>query len=62
MELSKEANNFGKFSWKVNMAEGHKTEKKGTEKTKRANRDRLEFTSVDQIVRRFVHPDNWLVF
>ena len=29
MELSKEAMNFGKFSWKINMAERKKAAKKG---------------------------------
>ena len=62
MELSKEAMNFGKFSWKVKLAEGKKAAKKGTKKAKRTNRDRLEFTSVGQTVRRFVRPDDLLVF
>ena len=50
MELSKEAKNFGKFSRKVNMAAGKKEGKKGTKKTERTTRDRLEFTLVDQTV------------
>ena len=33
-ELSKEAINFGKFSWKVNMAGGKKAAKKRTRKKK----------------------------
>ena len=54
MELAKEAMNFGKFSRKVNIAEGKKVTKKGTIKTERTNRDRLKFTPVDQTVNRFV--------
>ena len=46
--------NFGKFSWKVNVAEGKKAANKGTKTTKRKNLDHLEFTLVDQTVRRFV--------
>ena len=49
MELPKAATNCGKFFLKVNMAEEKKAAKKGTKKNhERTNRDRLEFTFVDQ--------------
>ena len=34
MELLKEAMSYGKFSWKVNMADGKKAAMKGTKKVK----------------------------
>ena len=40
-----------------NVAEGKKAGKKRMKK-QRANPDHLEFTSVNQTVRRFVHPDD----
>ena len=48
MELSKEAMNFGQFSWKVIVAEGKKAVKKGTKKQRETNFYHLKFILVRQ--------------
>ena len=56
LHVSKEAVNLESGNF-VNMAEGKKAAKKRTKNNERTNRNRLEFTLVDQTVRRFVRPD-----